>query len=90
MMANYVAKYCDDMWTHFNSIRPALAAGARVYYIVGNSTFYGVTVPVERFYAAMLRRAGFDAVACRPIRKRNSNKLLFEYEVSARFHRARP
>ena len=83
LLAAYVAKYCEDMSRHFDSLRRVLKRGARVHYIVGNSTFYGVLVPTERLYAAMLREYGFADVTARPIRKRNSNKALFEFDVSA-------
>ena len=83
LLAAYVAKYCEDMSRHFDGLRTVLKPGARVHYIVGNSTFYGVLVPTEQLYAAMLRQYGFVDVAARPIRKRNSNKALFEFDVSA-------
>ena len=84
-LANYVAKYFEDMWDHFTSLVCVLSTGAEVHYIVGNSTFYGVLLPVERFYAAMLERLGFEKIECRAIRKRNSKKELFEFDVSARW-----
>ena len=56
-----------------------------VHYIVGNSTFYGVLLPVERIYAAMFEQLGFEDIRCRAIRKRNSKKELFEFDVSARW-----
>jgi hypothetical protein len=56
--------------------------GGTAIYIIGNSTFYGHVVPAERWYGAMLREAGFGKVSISIIRKRNSNKKLFEYEVS--------
>ena len=83
LLAAYVAKYCEDMSRHFDSLRTVLKAGASVHYIVGNSTFYGVLVPTERLYAAMLRKYGFADVEVRPVRKRNSKKALVEFEVSA-------
>ena len=52
--------------------------GARIHYIVGNSTFYGVLVPVEQIYAEMLYQLGFFNVECVPIRKRNSKKELIK------------
>jgi hypothetical protein len=85
VLANYVAKYFNDMWAHFNGLTPILAPGAEVHYIVGNSTFYGVLLPVERLYAAMLERLGFTHIECRAIRKRNSNKELVEFDVNARW-----
>ena len=83
LLAAYVAKYCEDMSRHFDAVRPVLKRGARVHYVVGNSTFYGVLVPTEQLYAAMLRKYGFEDVAVRPVRKRNSNKALVEFDVSA-------
>ena len=83
LLAAYVAKYCEDMSQHFNSLRTVLKRKARVHYIVGNSTFYGVLVPTEQLYAAMLRKYGFMDVAVRPVRKRNSKKALVEFDVSA-------
>ncbi len=85
ILSNYVARYFDDMWTHFNSLVRVLNGGAEVHYIVGNSTFYGTLLPVEGLYAEMLRRLGFRDVRCRPIRKRNSKKELFEFDVSGRW-----
>ena len=83
LLAAYVAKYCEDMARHFHCLRSVLKKGARVHYIVGNSTFYGVLVPTEQIYAAMLQECGLVDVTVRPIRKRNSKKALVEFDVSA-------
>jgi hypothetical protein len=83
ILANYVARYFDDMWRHFQSLVPVLAPNAEIHYVVGNSTFYGVLLPVEQLYATMLDRLGFVDIECRPIRKRNSKKELIEFDVSA-------
>jgi hypothetical protein len=85
ILASYVAKYFDDMWAHFQNLTPLLASGAELHYIVGNSTFYGILLSVERLYAAMLEQLGFEGVECRPIRKRNSKKELIEFDVVARW-----
>jgi hypothetical protein len=85
VLAAYVAKYVDDTWAHLQGLPAVLAPGAEVHYIVGNSAFYDVLLPVERFYAEMLTRLGFDAVDCRPLRKRNSKKALIEFDVTARW-----
>ena len=84
ILANYVAKYFDDMWAHFNSLSKVLNHDAEIHYIVGNSAFFGVLLPVEKIYAAMLERLGFAGVRCSAIRKRNSKKELVEFDVSAR------
>ena len=59
-----------------NSLRRILNPGARIHYIVGNSTFYGVLVSTERIYETMFREYGFANVAVSRIRKRNSKKEL--------------
>lgn len=83
ILANYIAKYFDDMWCHFRGVTDVLSPRAEVHYIVGNSTFYGVLLPVEKLYAAMLERVGFHSIECRAIRKRNSKKELIEFDVKA-------
>ena len=85
LLANYVAKYFDDIWKHLNSLISVLNDGSEIHYIVGNSTFYNVLLPAEKLYAVMLERLGFDGIKCRAIRKRNSKKELFEFDVSARW-----
>ncbi len=85
LLASYVLRYFDDMWSHFQSLPGVLNRGARIHYIVGNSTFYGVLVPVEQVYAEMLSALGFREVECVPIRKRNSKKELIEFDVQARW-----
>ncbi len=85
ILAKYVAKYFNDIWEHFNSLLFLLRKDSELHYIVGNSTFYGVLLPVERLYVAMLEDIGFEDVRYFPIRKRNSKKELFEFDVSARW-----
>ena len=86
LLAGYVLKYFADIWSHLRSVPGVLNSGADVHYIVGNSSFYGVLVPVERIYSEMLTELGFERVECEPIRKRNSNRNLFEFDVSARWN----
>jgi len=78
-----VAKYFYDMWVHLRETVHVMAVGAQVHYIVGNSTFYGVVVPVEQLFRDMLREAGFENAQILKIRKRNSKKELYEYDVYA-------
>ena len=85
VLANYVAKYFDDMWAHFRHLTPVLGRGAELHYIVGNSTFYGTLVSTELLYAQMLAALGFSEIECRAIRKRNSKKELVEFDVVARW-----
>lgn len=73
-----------DMWQHFQAITPQVKAGGRVSYIIGNSTFYKHEVPAHEWYATMLHELEYRDVKIDVIRKRNSNKALFEYEVTGR------
>jgi hypothetical protein len=84
LLANYVRKYFVDMWAHFQAAYEHVASGGRATYIIGNSTFYGHVVPAEEWYAAMLAETGFGSVTVTAIRKRNSKKELYEFEVTAR------
>ena len=83
LLSNYVGKYFEDMSAHIQSVGAVLKAGARVHYIVGNSSFYGVLVPTERLYADLMEKAGFRQITIDVIRKRNSKTALFEFDVSA-------
>lgn len=85
ILANYILKYFYDIWEHLQSLTKVLNRSARIHYIVGNSTFYGVLVDVEKIYAEMLSELGFSDVECIPIRKRNSKKELIEFDVRARW-----
>lgn len=83
LLSTYVHKYFHDMWTHFEQVTPLVKDGGSVSYIVGNSTFYGHEVPTHDWYARMLKELGYNNVQVEIIRKRNSNKALYEYDVSA-------
>jgi hypothetical protein len=83
LLAAYVAKYFEDMHAHLASLRAVLSPGARVHYVVGNSTFYGTVLPVEALFEEMLGSLGFTGASHSAIRKRNSKKELFEFDVSA-------
>lgn len=83
VLANYVHKYFVDMLSHFESAHRAVAAGGKVFYIVGNSKFYDTMVPVEEIYASLLKQTGFEKTEIEVLRRRNSKKELRESVVSA-------
>jgi hypothetical protein len=83
VLGRYVEKYFHDMVLHCESLFNVVAPGGSVHYIVGNSKFYDVMLPVERIYAAMFLAAGFRNAQIKTIRKRTSKKELFEFVVSA-------
>jgi hypothetical protein len=84
VLSRYVHKYFCDMTRHCQAIAALLEPSGSVHYIVGNSKFYDVLVPVERIFAALFRAAGLRDARVRAIRKRSSKRELFEYVVSAR------
>lgn len=83
LMAKYVLKYFNDMSFHFSSVMESIVEGGTVHYIVGNSNFYGNSVPSDKLYEDLLKTVGFRNVKTEIIRKRNCNKELFEYLISA-------
>ncbi|MEX5631384.1 DNA methyltransferase [Parafrankia sp. FMc2] len=83
LLAAYVHKYHHDMWLHFQAVAGLVRPGGKLSYIVGNSSFYGHGVPAQEWYACMLRELGYVDVDVEVIRKRNSNKALFEFDVRA-------
>jgi hypothetical protein len=84
LLSIYVAKYFEDIWSHLRNLIPFISSGGELHYIVGNSTFYDVLVPVEKIYRDMMLELGLVDASIKVLRKRNSNKVLFEYRVSAR------
>jgi hypothetical protein len=82
LLANYVAKYFEDMWQHIADVVRVLKQDAEVHYIVGNSTFYGTLLPVEDVFKAMLQEAGLHQAEIIQIRKRNSKAELYEFDVT--------
>ncbi len=84
LLSSYVRKYCHDMFRHFSSLAHVLRPGGSAHFVVGNSKFYDVLVPIEQVLARQLEQAGFRAVDVTVLRKRSSKKELFEFVVGAR------
>ncbi len=85
LLAAYVGKYFHDVSQHISGLRDVLIRGADIYYVIGNSSFYGILVPTEQFYAEIMRQYGFQNINVHTIRKRNSKKELLEFIVSAKW-----
>jgi hypothetical protein len=83
LLSNYVARYFCDMWIHLREMANIMVEGGEVHYIVGNSVFYNVVLPVEVVFCDMLHEVGFKDIRISKIRKRNSKKELYEYDVCA-------
>jgi DNA modification methylase len=84
LLSRYVAKYFQDMAQHCRSLARVVRPGGSVHYIVGNSKFYDVLLPVEHIFAALFQAAGFERATVEMVRKRTSKRELFEFLVSAR------
>lgn len=89
ILANYVHRYFEDMYSHFSCLGSVLKERAQVHYIIGNSKFYDVMVPTEEIYVKILENNGFENIRTTRLRKRSSKKELFEYEISGSWHRLR-
>jgi hypothetical protein len=72
VLATYVDKYFRDMQEHVRAVYSVVKRGGCVNYIVGNSKFYDVLLPVEQIFAALFRDVGFIDVEVRTLRKRTS------------------
>jgi hypothetical protein len=83
LLGTYVLKYFHDMHMHLDSLREILEPGAQLHYIVGNSTFFGNHVDTAALLEESMRVLGYKNIKSTVIRKRNSKKELFEYDVSA-------
>jgi hypothetical protein len=89
LLSRYVHKYFVDMVEHVASLTGVVAPGGRIHYVVGNSKFYDVLLPVEEIFASLFAAAGLTGVTVRTLRKRTSKKELFEFLVTAQAPPAR-
>lgn len=85
LMATYVLKYFYDMHLHLSSLPNVLEPGAELHYIVGNSSFFGNMVDTPAILTASMQMLGYKSTVSTIIRKRNCNKALFEYSITARW-----
>jgi hypothetical protein len=83
LLSTYVRKYFHDMALHLESLSRVMRRGGTARFVVGNSKFYDVVVPVEQLLAEQFEAAGFRRVNVDTLRKRSSKKELFEYLISA-------
>ncbi len=83
VLARYVSKYFFDMLLHVHSLSRSIARGGQVHYVVGNSKFFDVLLPVEQLFAEIFELSGFKDATVTTLRKRTSKRELYEYLVSA-------
>ncbi|QJB29854.1 DNA adenine methylase [Chitinophaga oryzae] len=83
LMSLYVHKYFDDMYEHIKNLKPILKSGAKLNYIIGNSSFYGIFVHSDLILSQIFTSLGYENVSVDIIRKRNTKKGLLEFNVRA-------
>ena len=83
VMSLYVHKYFDDMYSHLVTLRKSLKSNAKLNYIVGNSSFYGNFVDTEKILSESMLKIGYKKIQIQNIRRRNTKKGLFEFNVRA-------
>jgi len=87
LMSNYVHKYFDDMFSHLRHLKNLLKPNASLNYIVGNSSFYGHFVDTELIIAETLKQLDYENIHVKKIRRRNTKKGLYEFNVTASFNK---
>jgi D12 class N6 adenine-specific DNA methyltransferase len=85
LLATYVLKYFHDMHLHLSSMRSILNHGAELHYVVGNSTFFGNMVDTAVLLTDSMNMLGYSSIHSAIVRKRNCNKALYEYCISAKW-----
>ncbi|GAA6622178.1 hypothetical protein [Scytonema sp. NUACC26] len=83
LLSRYVHKYFYDMVQHCRELFSVVKPGGDIHYIVGNSKFYDIMLPVECIFASIFKSVGFVNISIHTIRKRTSKKELYEFLVSA-------
>ena len=78
IMANYVTKYFNMLAQHIESLKDILSTEAKLGYVIGNSVLLKVEVPADLFLAEIFEFYGFSCDKIVRIRRRNSNKKLYE------------
>lgn len=78
LMAAYVTKYFNDMYSHASEIARVCAPKARLAYVIGNSKFYGIPLPSDEMLAAVFTQFGFRLDGIHKMRRRQSKSGLYE------------
>jgi hypothetical protein len=78
LMKNYVIKYFNDIEEHIESLEQFLRPQARLAYVIGNSKFYGITLPSDEILADVFEAHGLAVNSIERMRRRNSKSGLYE------------
>jgi len=81
LMASYVVKYFNDIYTHAAQIAKVCDRRARLAYVIGNSKFYGNPLPSDEILAALFKHFGFELEGIQKMRRRQSKEGLYEAVV---------
>lgn len=84
-LSQYVLKFFYDMHLHLKNLKKNLAEGCELYYVLGNSSFYGNMVHTDLIMCELMQRLGYENPKAKIIRKRNCKKELFEFLITARW-----
>jgi hypothetical protein len=74
LMASYVTKYFNDIYTHAGEIAKVCAKHARLAYVIGNSKFFDHPLPSDEILAGIFGHFGFELECIEHMRKRQSKK----------------
>lgn len=78
LMAHYVTKYFNDLYTHAGEVAKVCANKVKLAYVIGNSKFYDHPLPSDEILAAIFGDFGFRLVSIEKMRKRQSKSGLYE------------
>lgn len=66
-----IAAYFTDLAKIFENIRPLMAKGSRICFVIGDSAPYGVHVPAEKWLGELALAHGFNSYSFEKLRDRN-------------------
>jgi hypothetical protein len=84
LMASYVTKYFNDIYSHAAEISKVCASRVRLAYVIGNSKFYGHPLPSDEILASIFGHFGFELERIDRMRRRQSKTGLYEAVVFMR------
>jgi hypothetical protein len=81
LMAGYVTKYFNDMYTHAEQVAAICKKSARLAYVIGNSKFFDHPLPSDEILALIFANFGLRLESIERMRRRQSKKGLYEAVV---------
>jgi hypothetical protein len=81
LMAHYVTKYFNNLYTHAGEVAKVCAKKAKLAYVIGNSKFYDHPLPSDEILAEIFADFGFKLSSIEKMRKRQSKNGLYEAVV---------